>query len=282
MKIGMNLLLYTTAPDDSIFPIAEKLQAMGYDGLEWPLFAADPKFAEKIRKFNDKTGLGATTICVLGEGANPVSEDASERKAAVDALRERLEVSEIIGSTLLCGPLVQTLGLFSGKGPTETEWKRCIEFQQTVGDIAAKHKVTVALEFLNRFEIYMINTAKDACRLCDEVNHPNIKMMVDSFHSNIEEHSLYEAVVNSKRHLAHIHISENDRGIPGANFSIPWDDFFRGIKDVGFDGWLTIESFSHFLPDLSAAAKIWRKLFDNPDDVGTQGIAFIKKKLAQS
>lgn len=281
MKIGLNLLLYTTNPDDSIFPIAEKLKGMGFDGLEWPLFTPDRKMAEKVRKFNEKTGLEATTICVFGEGANPVSDDESERKAALDAIGERLELSEVIGSKLLCGPVVQTLGQFTGKGPTEIEWKRLVDFLRRTGDLAAKRKVTLAVEYLNRFELYMLNTAADASRLCSEVNHPHVKTMVDSFHANIEEHSLYECVLAAKPHLAHIHVSENDRGIPGANLSIPWDDFFRGIKDAGFNGWLTIESFSQFLPDLAAAAKIWRRIFDDPDDVCRDGIAFIRRMMAK-
>lgn len=282
MKIGMNLLLYSTAPDETIFPVAEKLKGMGYDGLEWPLFEADKKMAEKIRSFNEKIGLDATTICVLGEGSNPVSDDKGERDAALTALRERIETSEVLGSKLLCGPVVQTLGHFTGKGPTPTEWSRCADFLKAAGDIAGKHGVTLVIEYLNRFEIYMLNTAADANRMCDDVNHPNVKMMVDSFHGNIEEHNLYEAVMAGKSHLAHVHVSENDRGIPGRNQSIQWDDFFRGLKDSGYDGWLTIEAFSQFLPDLAAAAKIWRRIFDDPDDVCRDGIAFIQSMMKKS
>jgi D-psicose/D-tagatose/L-ribulose 3-epimerase len=279
MKLGMNLLLYTTAPDEKIFPVAEKLQQMGYQGLEWPVMSCDAKTAAAIGKFNKSAGLEATTVTVFGEGQNPISADASQREAARKAIEQAIESSAALGSKLLCGPIVQTLGHFSGHGPTKEEWDRCVEFLSKAGDFAKNNGVTLAVEYLNRFEIYFLNTAADARRLCDAVHHPNVHTMVDTFHANIEEASLYDAVMAPGPHLAHIHISENNRGIPGSSKCIQWEDFFRGLKDAKYDGWLTIEAFSQFLPDLAAAARIWRPIFKNPDDVGSQGIAFVKKML---
>jgi D-psicose/D-tagatose/L-ribulose 3-epimerase len=280
MKIGMNLLLFTTQPDDSAFPIGEKLKGMGFDGLEWPVLGTEPPMAEKIRRFNEQQKLGCTAVFVFGPGHNPISGDESERNAALDRLKNRIDLCAIMGAELLCGPIVQPLGHFTGKGPTRDEWSRCVSFFKSAGDYAAKKNVTLVIEYLNRFEIYFVNTAADACRLCDEINHPNVTMMVDSFHANIEEKSMYNAVLAARPHLRHIHISENDRGVPGSGKIIHWDDFFRGIKDAGYDGWLTIESFGQALPDLAAAAKIWRKLFDSDDQVCREGLAFVRKMLA--
>ena len=279
MKIGMNLLLYTTQPDESIFPTCLKLKEMGFDGLEWPIFGTDLPTAEKIRKFNEDNGLGSSAVFVFGPGNSPIGTD-SERQAARTTLEDRIDVCAALGSKLLCGPIVQPLGYFSGQGPTAEERSRCVDFLKTVADYAADKGVTLVLEYVNRFEIYFMNTAADTASLCSEVNHPNVKMMVDSFHGNIEEKSLYDAVMTAKPHLAHIHVSENDRGVPGSGKSIQWDDFFRGIKDAGYDGWLTIEAFGTALPDLAAAAKVWRPLFENSDDVGREGLAFIKRMIA--
>lgn len=279
MKIGMNLLLYTTQPDESIFPTCEKLKEMGYDGLEWPLFELEKKTAKKIRKFNETNALDASTVVAFGPGLNPLSEEKSERKAALTYLKSRIELTAEMGAQLLCGPFVQPLGHFTGTGPTKDEFERCVEYLQKAADFAAEHEVTLVLEYLNRFEIYFVNTAADAVKVCQAVDRPNFKTMVDSFHANIEERNFYDPVITAKPYLAHIHISENDRGIPGAGNNIRWDDFFRGIKDSGYDGYLTIEAFSSFLPDLAGAAKIWRPLFKSPDDVCSQGIAFIRRML---
>lgn len=279
LRLGMNMLLYTTAPDEKLFPVAEKLKGMGFDGLEWPLLPCDVATARKIKKFSEGAGLASTAVAVFGPGENPLSDDPKERQKALDVAREKIEVSAAMGAELLCGPLVQPLGQFTGKGPTPTEWSRCVEYLQKAGDEAAKHHLTLVVEYLNRFEIYFVNTAADAARLCRDVNHVSVKTMVDTFHANIEESSLYEAVKAAGPHLAHVHISENNRGIPGSSRSIPWDDFFLGLKETGYSGWLTIESFGEFLPDLAAAARIWRKLFDDVDAVPSKGIAFLRQNL---
>lgn len=279
MKLGMNLLLFTTQPDESTFPIAEKLKGMGYDGLEWPILGTDRATAEKIAKFNKDNGLEATTVYVFGPGNSPISEDPGQRQAAMQTLTDRIEICAALGSKLLCGPIVQPLGHFTGSPRTAEEWARCVGFFQEAGEIAAKHDVTLVIEYLNRFEIYFLNTAADAVQLCNEIDHPNVKTMIDSFHANIEEKNLYDAVMAVKPQLAHIHISEHDRGVPGSSTNIQWDDFFRGVKESGYDGWLTIESFGTALPDLAAAAKIWRPLFNDPDEVCRDGLAFIKKMI---
>jgi len=281
MKIGMNLLLYTTAPDEKMFPIAEKLKAMGYDGLEWPLMSCSLETAEKIGKFNENTGLGATTVAVFGEGNNPISEKASDREAALNTVKQYLDCTRAMGGNLLCGPLTQTLGLFSGTGPTEVEQGRAVEFLKAAGDYAKTVGVTIALEYLNRFEQYFINTAAQVKKVLKEVNHPNVKTMVDSFHGNIEEADMREAINLLGSDCVHVHVSENNRGIPGSSKNIPWDDFFGGLKDIKYDGWYTIEAFGQFLPDLAAAARIWRPIFNDPEDLSRQGIAFIKKQLGK-
>jgi D-psicose/D-tagatose/L-ribulose 3-epimerase len=279
MKIGMNLLLYTTAPDEKMFPIAEKLKGMGYDGLEWPLMACELPTAEMIGKFNRDAGLGATTVAVFGEGTNPISASASDRQAALDKIKHYLDCTKAVGGTLLCGPLTQTLGLFTGQGPTSEEHARCVEFLQKAGDYAKSVGVVLSIEYLNRFEEYFVNTAAQVKKLLADVQHPSVKSMVDSFHCNIEEANMRDAIRTLGDDCVHVHVSENNRGIPGTSRSIPWDDFFGGLKEIKYDGWLTIEAFGQFLPDLAAAAKIWRPIFSDPEDLSRRGIAFIKQML---
>lgn len=277
MKIGMNLLLYTTAPDENMFPVAENLKKMGYDGLEWPLLSCELDMAKKIGAFNRDAGLGATSVAVFGEGASPISENEAERQAAMDQMKHFIECTEALGGTILCGPLTQTLGVFSGQGPTEAEHQRCVAFLKQAGDFAAQHHVMLAIEYLNRFEKYFINTAEQTLRLIEDVNHPAVETMVDSFHCNIEEANMRDAITLLGGHCKHVHVSENNRGIPGSSKNIPWDDFFGGIKEINYNGWLTIEAFGQYLPDLAAAARIWRQIFDSPEELSQKGIDFIRK-----
>jgi D-psicose/D-tagatose/L-ribulose 3-epimerase len=279
MKLGMNLLLYTTQPTEAIFGVCDKLLKFGFDSLEWPLLGDNPEMEKRIGKYNADRKLDATAVTVFPPGANPLSADSAERAAAEALIAHRIEQCATIGAKLLVGPIVQTLGQFSGTAPTGDERKRCVDMLRKAGDVAKKHEITLAVEFLNRFEIYFVNTAADAAKLCDEVNHPHVKMMYDSFHAHIEEKCQHDAIVGAARHIVHFHVSENDRGVPGSG-QVRWADYFRAIKEIEFDGRLTIESFGDALPDLAAAAKIWRPLFAHSDDVPFQGISFIKKMLA--
>ena len=159
-----------------------------------------------------------------------------------------------------------------------TEWKRAVDGWQQLGPTLAEHGVTAAIEPLNRFETYFLNTAADAARFCDEVNHPNVGILFDTFHANIEEKNIAAGYRTVGRHLKHVHTCENDRGTPGSGH-VEWQEVFQAIHDVGYDGWLTIESFGSNLPEIAAAAAIWRDLAATPEDVAFEGVKFLKKSV---
>jgi D-psicose/D-tagatose/L-ribulose 3-epimerase len=108
------------------------------------------------------------------------------------------------------------------------------------------------------------------------VDHPSCKMMYDTFHANIEEKSQAGAFNSCKEHVCHIHISENDRGIPGTG-QIHWDEFWAALKASDYSGYLTIEAFGSALPNIAAATKIWRDIFPDSMQLAREGLAFIKK-----
>jgi D-psicose/D-tagatose/L-ribulose 3-epimerase len=109
----------------------------------------------------------------------------------------------------------------------------------------------------------------------DEIGHPNIKAMYDTFHSNIEEADPIKAYTKHVKNIVHIHISENDRGVPGRG-NIPWAETFAAIRKSGYDGWLTIESFGRGLKDLAAATKVWRDFAESPEAVYRDGFKHIR------
>ena len=142
---------------------------------------------------------------------------------------------------------------------------------------AQGHGIRLGIEYLNRFEIYFLTTAAQTSKFIRAVNHPSVKMMFDSFHAHIEEKDQAQAILSCKNETIHVHISENDRGVPGMG-QVHWDSFFSGLKQSGYDGYLTIEAFGRALPALAAATKVWRDLF--PDALGLcrDGLAFIKQR----
>jgi D-psicose/D-tagatose/L-ribulose 3-epimerase len=279
MKTGMNLLLWTTHVTSEHFPTLEKLKKAGFDGVEIPVFEGDANHYKGVRKQLDNLGLGCTTVTVATPEANPISPDAKVRQAAVERMKWVLEMNAILGSDLVAGPYHSPLAVFSGQGPTADEKARAADTLRKVAEVAQQNKVLCAIEYLNRFECYFLTTAAEARALVQAVNHPYFRTMYDTFHANIEEKAPAPAIKGLAGHFIHVHISENDRGTPGTGM-VHWDETFRALREVRYDGWLTIESFGRALPDLAAATRVWRDLFPSAEEVYTQGLRFMKEKWA--
>ncbi len=279
MKFGMNLLLWTGDVTDEHLPVIESLKNMGYDGVELPMFAPDEaKFASLGAKLKDM-GLGCTAVTVRGEEDNPISPDAAIRAKGVELTKATLDSCAAAGVTHLAGPYHSALGHFSGAGPTSDEWKWGVESMKQVAEHAGSVGVTLSVECLNRFETYLLNTHADAARFCRDVDHPNCRMMYDTFHANIEEKNIGQALDDCKDMLAHVHISENDRSTPGAG-DIKWAETFDHLHRIGYDGWMVVEAFGLALPEIAAATKIWRRMFESEEQLSTDALAFMKENVA--
>jgi D-psicose/D-tagatose/L-ribulose 3-epimerase len=150
-----------------------------------------------------------------------------------------------------------------------------------VADKAQARGIRIAVEYLNRFENYFLTTSADTAKFVRAVNHPALKMMYDTFHAHIEEKSQSLAFAACSPETIHIHISENDRGIPGTG-QVHWDGFFEALKVSGYDGYLTIEAFGRALPALAAATKVWRDLFPDPIGLCRDGLAFVRKRVGKA
>jgi D-psicose/D-tagatose/L-ribulose 3-epimerase len=277
VKIGFCKLLWATRVTAKHEKILKDLKKTGYDGAEIPVFGGKPKDYAAIARMLDDIGLERTSITAMPDTArNPVSPDKAVRQAAVDYLKWTIDCSVALGSRQLAGPLMQTLGNFSGKAPTESEWKRARDVHRKVGDYAAERDLMVALEAVNRFEIYFANTMDDLCRFVRLVDHKNVKAMYDTFHANIEETDPVAAYTRNARDVVYVHISENDRGVPGRGH-VPWRATFAALKKAKYNGWLTIEAFGRGLPELAAATRVWRDFAESPEAVYRDGYKFIRK-----
>jgi D-psicose/D-tagatose/L-ribulose 3-epimerase len=133
----------------------------------------------------------------------------------------------------------------------------------------------LCLEPLNRFETYFLNTLEDAARLVHAIGQPNVRIHFDTFHANIEERQPATALRSVAKELGHVHISENDRGVPGTGHN-DWRGVLLALKESSYNGWLTIESFAQPEPELASAASIWRDLAPSGDELAHQGLQFIK------
>lgn len=282
MKIGMCMFLWTTRVGPEHQALLSDIRATGFDGVEIPVFEGALADYRRLGGQLDALGLARTAVSAIGDPAlDLISPDATVRRRAVDRMRWVLDCTAELGADRVSGPLHSVLGQFSGSGPTADELSRAVESQQQIGEHAAKAGVTVGLEALNRFECYLVNTMDDLAALVRRIGHPNIRAMYDTFHANIEETDPIGALTRNRAEVVHIHISENDRGVPGRG-NIPWVDTFAAIRSIGYDDWLTIEAFGRGLPDLAAATKVWRDFAESPEAVYRDGFAHITAHLARN
>lgn len=274
MRFGVNTLIWSVSFDPAATPL-RALKEASVDGIEVPNFAPAEFDPVPLRKALADYGFACTMCSVSPPGASPISDDAGEREAGLEHWRRVIAGAGEAGVEALAGPSFSPVGYLPGRRRTEGEWKRAVEFHQTLGESLDEAGIDFAIEPLNRFETYFLNTAADAAKLCDEINHPRVGILLDSFHANIEEKSIPAAYRSCGKHLKHVHTCENDRGIPGSGH-VDWLETLKTLKEVGYDRWLTIESFNAAMPEIAAAAAIWRDLAPHTDDIAVKGIQFLR------
>ena len=277
MKTGINLLLWTPVVTEEHFGIIEKLKAAGYDGVEVPLFSGEVEDYKRIGQALKDTGLACTTCTVMpDEEHNPISADPNHRKGGVEYLKWVIDCCEALGAEVLCGPYYHPLGTFTGVPPTAEEKERGAAVHREVAAYAEKAGVVLAIECLNRFECYFLNTIDDGAAYAKQVGHTNFGVMYDAFHANIEEKDPVGCIGRNLDLIRHVHVSENDRGTPGKGH-VPFGDIFKALRAGGYDQWLTIEAFGRSMPELAATTCVWRDLSASPEECYGEGLKMIKE-----
>jgi D-psicose/D-tagatose/L-ribulose 3-epimerase len=280
VRLGFDLLLWTTHVTEDHWPILDRLKATGYDGAEIPMFEGSVAHYQKLGQRLRDVGLASTGIGVMS-GGSAISPNKAERVSALDHLKWLIDCTAAIGGDVAAGPFHQPLGEFSGRGPTADEVKWCAEVHKQAAQYAAKVGITLAVEPLNRFECYFLNTMEQATELTRLVDEPNYGYLFDTFHTNIEENDVTALIAKTFHAIRHVHITENNRGVPGAGH-IDFRSVFGALKKAGWDGWLTIEAFGSALPDLAAATKIWRPLFASEAEVYEKGFTLMRDGWAKA
>lgn len=280
MKIGMNLLLWTGHVGEEHVPVLRALKDTGFDGVEVPVFdASDPGHYRWLAGVLDDLGLERTVVAIIPDATHsPISPDAAHRQTGQDHLRRVIDCTAALGGQVLAGPWFQPLGLFTGERPSEAELDRCADVHRRILPEMRAAGITPGLEPVNRFEAYLLNTCEQAIAYAQRVGEGGIGILYDTFHANIEEKDPIAALkaLHASGNLAHVHISENDRGTPGRGHA-PIRETIAALKALGYDKWLTIEAFGRGVPDLAAATRVWRDFFADPSEVYTQGHRLIRE-----
>lgn len=278
VTIGMNMLLWGVHITPEHIPVFERLAAAGYDGVEIPIsIQTGPELKTMVAACDD-LGLARTASAFVGEETNPISPDPAIRAAAEDNLKRSIDGAAAIGADILVGGIYQAHKYFTGQAATQQEWDWCADYLHTCGEYGKRCGVRLGLEFLNRFEVFLINTSAQCKRMVEQVGLDNVGVHYDTHHANIEEPHPRQALQACAGVLNHVHLSESHRGTLGTG-QVDWAANFAALKAIDYSGWLVIESFGTRDPALAAAANVWRNAFTSEEEVYGGGIEFIRGHL---
>ena len=278
IRIGIHQHVFTSKLNEQNLDIFNYVREIGYDSMDINLRNTELSFAKTVRKRAEKVGLFLTGGGSLPKGKEIISQDREKRTETIAYMKEIVRKAYDLGVTLYHGMIYATAGVFTGKGPTAEEFEWAASGLNEVAEYAKDFGVSLCLEPANRYETYMLNTVDTSLKLLDAIDQPNVGLLLDTYHMNIEEKDLYKSLLSAKGRIFHIHVNENDRGIPGTGH-INWDDVFRALKDIDYNKVVAVESFVDGSIDIAALVAVWRKLAPDSETLAKQSHAFIKKML---
>jgi D-psicose/D-tagatose/L-ribulose 3-epimerase len=280
-KYGAWCLLWGPTFDKRYLYLIDRVKNLGFDALEIPL-ATQVLTNFPTRELKGRltdTGMRATFCAGLEPRQNVASKNRKNRARGIDYLKRCVEFTADFGNDFLAGILYGVWGGFTGNPPTEDELNWSADSIREVADHARTVNVDLAVEPCCRFECYLLATVEEGLRYIKRVGRNNIGLLLDTFQMNIEEKNLPSAILTAGDKLVHFHVCASDRGIPG-NGHIDWKGVFESLKKIGYNRWMTVESF---WPEpgggTGAAAKVWRQLAPSPDDIAKGGLELIKKYM---
>jgi len=283
-QIGVNAWVWTspvnTAEFERLTPLVKK---MGFDLIEFGIEGtSDLDYARGAQVAKDN-GLGVTVCAAMGPDRDLIHADEAIRRNGMDYVRHCIDAAKTMGAPHVAGPLYSAVGRTWQS--TDDERKRDTDLlvrQLTdLSKYAADRGVGLAVEPLNRFETSFLNLAAQAIEVVDRVDHPACGILLDTFHMNIEEKSVGDAIRAAGKRLKHLHGCENDRGAPGSGH-VPWKEVAAAVKDAGYDGPVVIESFTSKVKTIARAAAIWRSFETSQDALAENGLKFLRGLLAAS
>lgn len=283
MKFGVDSFIWTEVFSEKDLWIISKAEQLGFETIDIAIAHPETFPLEKVKRELAKTKLEVVTTTTLNEKTNLISPNEEIRKKGIQSLKKLVDINRELKSKVLGGVNYAGWGCLSGKPKTELEWKHSVEAMREVAEYALKTypELKICVEPVNRFETHFINTAEDGVKYCKDVGTGNMGVHLDCFHMIREETSYTKAVETcGKEYLGYVHVCENNRGIPGTGL-VPFEEFFKALKKVGYDGSCVIESFDPSFEELNANCAIWRKFAETGEELAIKGLANLKKIAAK-
>lgn len=278
IKYGVSTWLwaspFSTETIQELFP---KIAQLGFDVVE--IAVEDPTLIDvkKVKTALNDYGL-ETAICgAFGNSRDLTNESKQVQQNGLSYIESCLDICAELGVSFFAGPMYSAVGKARMLKPDQrkAEWDLAVHNLQKVCDMAGARGLNIALEPLNRFESDLVNTVDDVMRMVKDINHPTANVILDSFHMSIEERDVEQAIKSVGDKLIHLQVSENYRGAPGSG-QTPWDAYKRGLESIGYNGIVSIESFTTQNVELAGAVCFWTPKADTQDDFAKDGLKFLK------
>jgi len=280
-KYGVHTFIWSEYFTEKDLPLIERAKSLGFEVVDIGIL--NPKALESfpikgVKEKVKEAGIEVVILTPMSKDTNLIDPNPEIRKNGIEFLKKLVDVSIEVGSKILAGEICEAVGYLTGRPRTKDEWGWSVEAMREVC-LYAKNisDIILAVEVVNRFETHFLNTAEDAVKYCKDVGTGNIKVHLDSYHMIREEKSFKEAVeVCGNEFLGYVHVCENNRGIPGTGL-VPWEEFFRALKNIGYKGSLTIEAFDPNFTELNKVTATWRYYTDTGEELAIQGLRNLKE-----
>jgi D-psicose/D-tagatose/L-ribulose 3-epimerase len=246
------------------------------DFIEIALLNAAAVDTAHSRALLEMNGLKA--VCSLGL---PEPVWASKHpEEAIEYLKVAIDKTAEMGALALSGVTYGGIGERTGLPPTEVEYDNIARALTAAAKHAKSRDVLLGIEPVNRYENHLINTGWQAVKMIERVGADNVFIHLDTYHMNIEEKGAANGILDARKHLKYIHLSESDRGTPGYG-TCDWDEVFATLAAIGFNGGLAMESFINMPPEVSYGLSVWRPVAKDEAEVMGNGLPFLRNKATQ-
>lgn len=280
--IGVNTWVWTSPLDDtSLEQLARRASSMGFTGIELPVENPGDWDAHRARAIVDELGLTPFVVGAMAPGRDLVAAPAGRVEATQAYLRECIRVASVLGADVVAGPFTASTGR-TWRMDADERRQVTAELRENlrpVVDAAAASGVAIGIEPLNRYETSLINTIEQGLDTLEPLLGPSLGLALDSYHLNIEEKHIGDAIRSASGNIAHVQVCGTDRGAAGDDH-LDWGAFFDALDDAGYDGALTLESFTGENDTIATAASIWRPLAESQDALAERSLAFLRRTLA--
>jgi D-psicose/D-tagatose/L-ribulose 3-epimerase len=283
MRLGALTVIWTSPFTTERLDLVRHIAEIGFDHVEVAIEQPRVLDLDRLGSLLAELGLTSSVAAAFSPDRDLTSPDSAVQQQGIRYIEHCVDVAATLGAAVVSGPMYAATGKTELLADDERQrvFELAAENIRTVGEYAAAKHTVLAIEPLNRFETDLVTTTARGIELCELVDLENVGLLLDTFHMNIEEKSIGDAIRAAGKHVKHVHASENDRGTPGTGH-VPWQEFRDGLAAIGYDDVVTIESFVPDIKELARAVSMWRSVAPSPDELARGGLEFLRGLFAQS